>query len=156
MSVFEKPPGVGNSPAKSPHFPRFSSSVCTVSHIVSPHLSPLLPLSLCPSPSFLTSPTPPLCPFSVSYYPALLYLQCSAALTIRILHTHTHRHAPAHTHTQGDTRPRLPAVPLPFSHLSTADTKHTTTPSVPVFHQQTPFQLQYSAFTHKQAYGLSM
>lgn len=136
MSVCEKPPGVGNSPAKTPHFPRFSSSVCTVSalpHRVSSSLSlaSFLPISLLP---YL--PDSPSLSFCVSYYPALLHLQCSAALTIRILHTHNH------THTQGDTRPRLPAVPLPFSHLSTADTNHTTTPSVPVFHQQTLFELQ--------------
>lgn len=64
MSVFEKPPGVGNSPAKSPHFPRFSSSVCTVSHIVSPLLSPLLPLSLSLSSPHL-HPSLPWLPLSV-------------------------------------------------------------------------------------------
>lgn len=122
-----------------------------VSSSLSPATSFSLPVSLLP---YL--PDSPSLSFCVSYYPALLYLQCSAALTIRILHTHTQTRTRTHTHTQGDTRPRLPAVPLPFSHLSTADTKHTTTPSVPVFHQQTPFQLQYSAFTHNQAYGLPM
>lgn len=79
QSVCEKPPGVGNSPAKTPRFPRFSSSVCTVSalpHRVSSSLS--LASSFSPSPSFLTSLTPPLCP-SVS----LIILHCFTCNVVR-------------------------------------------------------------------------
>lgn len=81
MSVCEKPPGVGNSPANSPLLPRVSSSVCTVSHTVRVSSSLSLPCYLLlfpPSPSFLTSPAPPLCP-SVS----LIILHCFTCNVVR-------------------------------------------------------------------------
>lgn len=161
MIGLEKPPGVKNSPAKAPCFPRFSHlysySLLVFSPLLLHHVSSPLSLasSFSPSPSF-----PAYLPlsFGVSYHPALLHLHCGAALTIRTLHTytrarrHTSTHAyrltHTHTHTQGDTRPPLPAAPLPLSHFSTADTKHSTTSGVPVFHQETLPALHQNSILH--------
>lgn len=173
MIALEKPPGVRNSPAKTPCFPRFS-------HLYSQSLllsfSPLLlhhtssPLSLASSfslsPSF--SPSLPLClPLSVllchlssCIAPPALWCSTDNQNSAHI-HTHTHTHACArthrgtqvtykltHTHMQGDTRPPLPAAPLPLSHLSTADTKHSTTPGVPALHRETLLALHHNSILH--------
>lgn len=141
---------------KNSLLPPLFSSVFTVSPppalsscIMPPHLFTLLSLF---SPSHHL-PSSPSLSFCVSYHPALLHLHCGAALTIRTLHTYTearkHTHTYRLTHTQGDTRPPLPAAPpLPLSHLSTADTKHSTTPGVPVLHQETLLALHQNSILH--------
>lgn len=87
----------------SPAFPHLYAQ-SLLSHIVSPHFSPLLPSS--PSPSFLTSLTPPLCP-SVS----LIILHCFTCNVVRhwqsgfCTHTHIHTHAGRHTPTTSGSPP---------------------------------------------------
>lgn len=139
------------SPAFSHLYSQSLLSFC----IMPPHLSPSLPLSLCLPPSL-----PPCLPLSVllcllSSCIASPALWCgtdnqnSAHIRTRTaVRTHTQAHTHVRTLKRGDTRPPLPAAPLSLSHLSTADTKHSTTPGMPVLHQETLLALHQISILH--------
>lgn len=129
--------GVTDWPVKTPSF----SSVFPLSplpvlwHPPASYLLISLPLSFLTTSSSLS--------FCGSCHPALLYLHRGAALTI----TTPHRH----THTPWDTHAHHFRQPPSFSHLSTADTKHSTTPGVPALQREPLLCSRYNitAFTHK-------
>lgn len=138
----EKLPGVRNSPAKAPSFPRFShlyswSFLLLFSPLLLHHASS--PLSLFLLSASLTTSLPPSLSlsFRVSCHPALLHLHRGAAPTIRTLHAYTYTtgtQAPtltdSYTHTtQGDTHPPLPAAPT-LSHIFPLQTRNTLQPLV--------------------------
>lgn len=133
-------------------------------HSVSPSFSLLLhhassPLYL--SSSFSLSPLPHLllpclplsvllCLLSSCIAPPALWCSTDNQNSAHIRGcTQAHAHTGRHTPTTSGSPPPL----LPLSHLSTADTKHSTTPGVPVLHQETLLaRHQNSAFTHNVAY----
>lgn len=131
----------------SPLPPRFLiciHSLSSPSALCLLNLSPSLVLSFC-LPSFLPHylPASSSLSFGVSYHPALLYLHCGAALTIR-MHSHTHRE----THTHHFRQPPPSLTPLhcrhetfynPWCASSSSRDSATTTSN------------QYSAFTHNVA-----
>lgn len=124
-------PIVTNSPAKPPPSPTFTHlySSLLFFHIMPPNLSSLLLLSLdLPLSLPHRLPASPSVSFCVSYYPALLHLQCCAALTIRTSRTYTRAHMRRHTPTTSGSPPPF-LTPLHCRH-------ETTTPDVPVLHQQ--------------------
>lgn len=129
---------------KNSLLPPLFSSVFTVSPLPvllhhTPHLSPSLPLCLCipDPPSHFLNSFP-----SLSFCVSLVILHCPTC-TVVVQHLQSELCTQAHiyrlslTHTEGDTRPPLPPAPLPLSHLSAADTKHSPTPGVPVPHRET-------------------
>lgn len=133
-----------NSPVKTPRLPRFFL-IC-IHSVSSPSASCLLtslprlplPLPLFP-PSLPHYPLPP--PHTHTFFSVLLCLSSSCiaspapwcgtgnqnsahirTCTRRLIHTHTHV-----THAQGDTRPPLPAAPLPpFYTLTPLHCRHET------------------------------
>lgn len=109
------------NPLTSPAFPHLYAQSPTSCLLISLpcYLFFFLPISLLP---YL--PVSPSLSFCVSYYPALLYLQCSAALAIRILHT------PACTHTHGETHAHDFRQSPSLSHTSPLQTRNTLQPPV--------------------------
>lgn len=130
---------------KLPASPAFLICIHSVSPLVlSLPASCLLASSFSLSPSLTIFLPPPLCP-SVS----LIILHCSTCTVVQHwqseLCTHTRMRTSAHSHTHAQTRAHTGrhtpttsgAPPLLLSHLSTADTKHATTPGVQELHQKT-------------------
>lgn len=76
--------------------------------------------------------------------------QNSARIRIHIHdgHAGTHTYRLIHTHNTGRHTPTTSGSPHPLSHLSTADTKHSTTPGVPALHQETLPALHHNCILH--------
>lgn len=109
----------------SPAFSNLYSQSLLSSCIMPPHLSSSLALSLPPSLPCRLPLSVLLCLSSSCIAPPALWCNTDNQNSA---HTHTGTHGG--THTQGDTHPPIPVAPLPLLHLSTADTKHSTTPGV--------------------------